>query len=91
MARNPLIETVFDAPRALVGMTHSGALPGTQRASQSVEQLADATVEEACTLQADAVSASFAIEDQGASGLLAATPEHAVRRREEWLGARVRT
>ena len=34
------------------------------------------------------VAASFAIEDWGARGLLAATPEQAHARWQEWFGAR---
>jgi predicted TIM-barrel enzyme len=37
----------FGAPRALVGMLHLGALPGTPSASQSVETLIQQTVTEA--------------------------------------------
>jgi len=39
-------------------------------------------------LEQGAVSASFALEGRGVRGLLAATPEKARRRLEEWFGAR---
>jgi membrane complex biogenesis BtpA family protein len=39
----------FGAPRALVGVLHVGALPGTPSASRSVDQLIELTVEEAKT------------------------------------------
>ena len=39
----------FRAPRALVGVLHVGALPGTPSASRSVDQLIELTVEEAKT------------------------------------------
>ena len=38
---------VFAAPRALVGVLHVGALPGTPLASQSIENLIQSTLEEA--------------------------------------------
>lgn len=43
----PLIEALFGAPRALVGMLHVGALPGTPRARHSLDALIDDAVGEA--------------------------------------------
>ena len=40
-----------------------------------------------CGIQQGIVAASFAIEDWGARGLLAATPEQANARWQEWFGA----
>jgi sugar/nucleoside kinase (ribokinase family) len=48
--------------------------------------LAGGTVENA--LDQGVIATSFAIEDLGARGLLAATPAEAGRRRREWLGSR---
>ncbi|MCA9794820.1 MAG: hypothetical protein KC910_23595, partial [Candidatus Eremiobacteraeota bacterium] len=38
---------LFGAPRALIGMVHLGALPGTPKASQSLDQIAATAVAEA--------------------------------------------
>ena len=47
MANRDLMETLFGAPRALIGMLHLGALPGSPGHSLSVEELAEAAVAEA--------------------------------------------
>ncbi len=47
MDRQGLIELLFGAPRALVGMLHLGALPGTPQSRQSVAVIAEQAVEEA--------------------------------------------
>lgn len=41
------IETLFGAPRALIGMLHVGALPGTPRGRESLDALIDGAVAEA--------------------------------------------
>lgn len=52
----------FGAPRALVGMLHLGALPGTPSASQSVETLIERAVTEARIYRDEGVTA-LAIEN----------------------------
>ena len=52
----------FGAPRALVGMLHLGALPGTPSASQSVETLIQQTLTEA-RIYKDAGFTALAIEN----------------------------
>jgi membrane complex biogenesis BtpA family protein len=52
----------FGAPRALVGMLHLGALPGTPSASQSVETLIQQTLTEA-RIYRDAGFTALAIEN----------------------------
>lgn len=47
MARRPTLEAVLGAPRALVGMIHVRALPGSPRAREPVERIAEAAVAEA--------------------------------------------
>src|SRR5262245_10141661 len=47
MDRRRRIEQTFGAPRALIGMVHVQALPGTPRAAASVESIAEAAVAEA--------------------------------------------
>src|SRR5687767_1274329 len=52
----------FGAPRAMVGMLHLGALPGTPSASHSVEALIQATLAEA-RIYRDAGFTALAIEN----------------------------
>lgn len=52
----------FGAPRALVGMLHLGALPGTPSASQSIETLIETTLAEARTYR-DAGFTALGIEN----------------------------
>ncbi len=52
----------FGAPRALVGMLHVGALPGTPEARQSIEELIDHTVAEARVYR-DAGFTALALEN----------------------------
>ncbi len=47
MDRHGLIASLFGAPRALIGMLHVGALPGTPRATASVAELRARTLAEA--------------------------------------------
>jgi membrane complex biogenesis BtpA family protein len=47
MDRQGTIEAIFGSPRALIGMLHVGALPGTPRSSQSVSELSERVVDEA--------------------------------------------
>ena len=47
MDRQGLIESLFGAPRALVGMLHLGALPGTPRSRRPVATIAEQAVAEA--------------------------------------------
>lgn len=47
MDRQRLIESLFGAPRALIGMLHVGALPGTPGAREEPAALAEAAVAEA--------------------------------------------
>ena len=42
-----VIKSLFGVPRALVGVVHTGGLPGTPAAHQSVEQIAETAVAEA--------------------------------------------
>ena len=44
---NPTIESLFAVPRALIGMLHLGALPGSPARRASVDELIEATVAEA--------------------------------------------
>ena len=62
--RDPLsaFRNCFGAPRALVGMLHLGALPGTPSASQSVEGLIQQTLTEA-RIYRDAGFTALAIEN----------------------------
>jgi membrane complex biogenesis BtpA family protein len=52
MDRRGLIAQIFGAPRALVGMIHVGALPGTPHTGGSIEALAEAAAQEARRYQA---------------------------------------
>ncbi len=47
MDRQHSTRALFGSERALVGMIHVGALPGTPRASQSIEAIVDAAIAEA--------------------------------------------
>ncbi len=47
MDRQHAIRGIFGSERALIGMIHVGALPGTPRASQPIEAIVDAAVAEA--------------------------------------------
>jgi membrane complex biogenesis BtpA family protein len=47
MDRGETISTVFGAPRALIGMIHLGALPGTPKSQQTVARIAEGAVTEA--------------------------------------------
>ena len=47
MDRRQIVESLFGAPRALVGMVHLEALPGTPRGRLSVAEIADRAVAEA--------------------------------------------
>lgn len=52
MDRQGVIASIFGAPRALVGMIHLGALPGTPGSRGSVDAVAESAVEEARIYQA---------------------------------------
>jgi uncharacterized protein len=58
----PLFSACFGAPRALVGMLHLGALPGTPSASHSVETLIQLALTEA-RIYRDAGFTALAIEN----------------------------
>jgi uncharacterized protein len=47
MDRNAVMTRLFGARRALIGMIHVGALPGTPRAAEPLERLAETAVAEA--------------------------------------------
>jgi predicted TIM-barrel enzyme len=52
MDRRAVIPSLFGAPRALIGVIHVGALPGTPASRQGVDDLAEAAVAEARQYQA---------------------------------------
>lgn len=52
MDTNGTIRAIFGVPRALIGVIHAGALPGTPSSSQSVAAIADAAAAEAHTYAA---------------------------------------
>lgn len=62
MDRQGMIEDIFGASRALIGMIHVRALPGTARAEMSVERIAEQAVEEA-RIYRDAGFQGLAIEN----------------------------
>jgi len=45
--RSAIVQSIFGAPRALIGMIHVGALPGTPESRAPLETIADAAVSEA--------------------------------------------
>jgi len=47
-----IINSVFGVPRALIGVIHVGALPGTPGSLHTVAEIADAAAAEACTYAA---------------------------------------
>jgi len=47
MDRTGIIHSVFGVPRALIGVVHTGGLPGTPSATQRVEQIVETAVAEA--------------------------------------------
>jgi predicted TIM-barrel enzyme len=48
MDTSGVIRSLFGVPRALVGVVHTGGLPGTPAAHQSIAQIAETAVAEAC-------------------------------------------
>ncbi len=58
----PLVQELFSVPRALIGMLHLGALPGTPRSRDSVQDIADRAVAEA-RIYRDAGFHGLAIEN----------------------------
>jgi membrane complex biogenesis BtpA family protein len=52
MDRRQTIATLFGAPRALVGVIHAGALPGTPEAQEGIDALVARAVEEALLYRA---------------------------------------
>ena len=47
MGRRAVMQQLFSAPRALIGMVHVGALPGTPAAARTVDELCAAATAEA--------------------------------------------
>src|SRR5262245_4376464 len=47
MDRSGIIQSVFGVPRALIGVIHTGALPGTPSCNQDIGQVVDTAVVEA--------------------------------------------
>src|SRR5262245_60215619 len=47
MDRSGIIQLLFGAPRALIGVVHTGGLPGTPSAAHSVDQIVETAVAEA--------------------------------------------
>src|SRR5690242_4360938 len=47
MDTHGIVQTLFGVPRALIGVIHVGALPGTPENSQSVAAIAETAVKEA--------------------------------------------
>ncbi len=62
MTPSPSFAQLFGAPRALIGMVHIGALPGSPSAHHSVEKLAAHAVAEACAYR-EAGFTAIAIEN----------------------------
>ena len=62
MDSHGVIHSLFGVPRALIGVIHAGALPGTPSNSQSVAEIAEAAVAEA-RVYADAGFHGLAIEN----------------------------
>jgi hypothetical protein len=60
--RRAILDRTFGAPRALVGMVHLGALPGTPAASRPLEEIVERAVEEAAAYRAAGFTA-VAIEN----------------------------
>jgi len=52
MDSNRTIAEIFSAPRALIGMIHVGALPGSPKSARSIDALIETAVTEARTLKA---------------------------------------
>ena len=42
-----VIKTLFGVPRALIGVVHTGGLPGTPAGDRSIDQLVETAVSEA--------------------------------------------
>jgi membrane complex biogenesis BtpA family protein len=49
--RQGLVPSLFGAPRALIGVVHVGALPGTPRGGQSIDHIAEAALRDARAYQ----------------------------------------
>src|SRR5207247_5771214 len=47
MDRSGVIESLFGVPRALVGVVHTQALPGTPSSNRDIDQIVEAAVAEA--------------------------------------------
>lgn len=60
--RRTAMTTLFSAPRALIGMIHVGALPGTPAATETLERIVERAVDEARAYR-DAGFTALAIEN----------------------------